>query len=279
MVLADVDAQVAALFGFVAAVGALVGRLLAAALHVLVAPQRRLPAILLAAVPTLKVLRAVVRLVGLERGRVLDVARVLVLNVLAAARHAVHRARLRALAVDRLGGRRALVRIQLDLVDLVVGQLAHDARLQLLVRDLGHGQLRLGRLLLDDELVGHVVDDLGDDRRGGRIDGLDGGQFGFGLSLGHSKDFVAELARQREVQQLGLLIMIVDDQRGARDRRHHGRHRMRRGLAGGAGRLLHRIFDARMIFGRLLGHAAIVHLAAGRSRNHGHFRWQFLGRR
>lgn len=60
MVLADVHAEVAALLGLVRAVGALVRRRLAAALHVLVPSQRRLPAVLLAAVPALKLPAGVV---------------------------------------------------------------------------------------------------------------------------------------------------------------------------------------------------------------------------
>lgn len=51
MMLADVHPEVAPLLGLVGAVGARVARLLAAALDVLVAAQRRLPAVLLAAVP------------------------------------------------------------------------------------------------------------------------------------------------------------------------------------------------------------------------------------
>lgn len=60
VVLADVHAQVAALLGAVGAVGALVAGRLAAALHVLVAAQRGLPAVALAAVAALELAAGVV---------------------------------------------------------------------------------------------------------------------------------------------------------------------------------------------------------------------------
>lgn len=60
VVLADVHAQVAALLGAVGAVGTLVGGRLAAALHVFVPPQRGLPTVSLAAVPTLELATGVV---------------------------------------------------------------------------------------------------------------------------------------------------------------------------------------------------------------------------
>lgn len=60
VVLADVHAEVAALLGAVGAVGALVAGRLAAALHVLVAAQRGLPAVALAAVAALELAAGVV---------------------------------------------------------------------------------------------------------------------------------------------------------------------------------------------------------------------------
>lgn len=61
MVLANVDAEVAALLGLVRAVGALVRGRLAAALHVLVPAQGRLPAVLLTAVSALELAAGILR--------------------------------------------------------------------------------------------------------------------------------------------------------------------------------------------------------------------------
>lgn len=72
VVLADVHAQVAALLGAVGAVGALVRGRLAAALHVLVAPQRGLPAVALAAVLALEVARRVLARLALGRPALLS---------------------------------------------------------------------------------------------------------------------------------------------------------------------------------------------------------------
>lgn len=260
--LPNVHAQVAALLRLVRAMRALVRRLLAPALYVLVATQRRLPPILLATVAALVVL---VRVVDAHL-TVLHLVRVLALDV--AAVHAVHRARLRVPAPVNRVVRRLRIRIQLNLVDRVVRQLADDARLQLLVRDPRRLRLGLDRLLdvdlLDDRRWLGLVLHYGYSRaRGGEdIAGalavVKSGREVGGVVQGGRRQLVAKLAGQREVQQFGLLIVIADRERHGRDGRHQRGHRVSCGrgkrLASHV-RLLDRILDARMVLGRLLGHS------------------------
>lgn len=196
VVLADVDAEVAALLGFVVAVGALMARLLAAALDVLVATQGRLPAIALAAVTALVLAAGLFAVAGhrvVADGRVVFLAGRVAASVL------------RVLALVRLAEVDLHVFGQFDVVDAVL-QVVHHlvGEVIALIACVGGRNLVLSHLLgaggrhrLDDVLLSVVCswknDGFGDGRGGldrgdadvldllavgqdlGRADGLGGG--------------------------------------------------------------------------------------------------------